>query len=346
MTTHDRGTSPDHPLVPGAQALDALGVSAPNGPPTSSVRFPDGGAWRIEIPSVEGPAPLAALIEEAERLEVPVHRVSQGSGVMMLTDDEITEMISRCAEADIELNLFLGPRGTWDVGGAVRSPSGGSGPRARGHAQLAHAVADARRATSLGVRSLLVADEGVLWGCNQLRERGELPDDVRFKVSVLSAPVNPLAFALYGQLGADSINVPSDLTLEQVAELRSASPIAMDFYLEAPDDVGGFVRLPEAAELVRVGAPIYLKMGIRNAPVLYPVGRHLQATATELARERVRRARLVLDQLEALGDAVPAPSGRPAHHLPRPTRLSPVAQGDSSVVADTHGRHGKETASR
>ena len=73
--------------------------------PTSADRFPDGGAWRIEIPSVEGPEAMAAVLEEADRLEVPVHRVSQGSGVMMLTDAEITEMLrlgeehdtSRCA---------------------------------------------------------------------------------------------------------------------------------------------------------------------------------------------------------------------------------------------------------
>lgn len=54
----------------------------------SAYRFPDGGAYRIEIPSVEGPEALEAIIEEAELLDVPVHRVSQGSEVLMLINAE------------------------------------------------------------------------------------------------------------------------------------------------------------------------------------------------------------------------------------------------------------------
>lgn len=334
-------TNGNHPLetrrtVPGSAVLGSLGVPTPEAPPTSTIRFPDGGAWRMEIPSVEGVAPLAAVVEEAARLAVPVHRVSQGSGVMMLSDNEITEMLGMCAEAAIELCLFLGPRGTWDVGGGVRSSSGGTGPRARGYSQLSHCLADAERAAALGVRNLLVADEGVLWACHQLRSRGQLPSDIRFKVSVLTAGVNPLAYQLLGQLGADSINVPSDLTVAQVAELRSASPVAMDFYLEAPDDLGGFVRLPDAAELIRVGAPIYLKFGLRNAPQIYPVGQHIRGLATDMARERVRRAGLVLEQLRRLGHEVPPASACPAHELPRPERLTPVG---SDAGVSTSNRH-------
>ncbi|HQY31051.1 MAG TPA: hypothetical protein PK691_07180, partial [Thermomicrobiales bacterium] len=44
--------------------------------PSSSKRFPDGGQWRIEIPSVEGPNALRVVYEQADALAVPVHRVS------------------------------------------------------------------------------------------------------------------------------------------------------------------------------------------------------------------------------------------------------------------------------
>jgi hypothetical protein len=60
--------------------------------PTSSKRFPDGAQYRVEIPSVEGPKALATVLTEAESRQVPVHRISQGSGVMLLTDSEIQEM--------------------------------------------------------------------------------------------------------------------------------------------------------------------------------------------------------------------------------------------------------------
>ena len=65
----------------------------------SSARFADGLRYRIEIPSVEGPAALRAVLEEADARSVPVRRVSQGSGVMMLTDAEIAEMARLGASA-------------------------------------------------------------------------------------------------------------------------------------------------------------------------------------------------------------------------------------------------------
>ncbi len=309
--------------LPGEAALRALGlqVTQPR-PATSEQRFPDGGAWRVEVPSVEGPEPLAAVLEEAQRLEVPLHRVSQGSGVMMLTDGEIGEMVAAAAERGVELSLFLGPRGTWDVGAAALSPSGGGGPRARGRDQLGQCLEDCLRAAALGVRNVLVADEGVLWAAHRLRAVGELPGDFRFKVSVLVGPVNPAAFRVWAALGADSINVPSDLSVAQIAELRAAGPAALDLYVEASDEGGGFVRLYDAAELVRVAAPVYLKFGLRNAPAIYPVGRHLRAAAIESGRERVRRARLTLDILERAGGA-PLPMSAPGDpRLPAPPRFA------------------------
>lgn len=252
---------------------------------------------------MEGVEPLRAVLDDAARLEVPVHRVSQGSSVMMLTDAEITDMLGLAGERGVELSLFLGPRGTWDIGAAAQSSSGGAGARARGAEQLEACLEDCRRAADLGVRNVLVADEGVLWAAHRLRVTGELPADLRFKVSVLIGPANPEAFRVMAALGADSINVPSDLTVAQLADIRGVSPAAIDMYIESPDDIGGFVRFYDAPDVIRVAAPVYLKFGLRNAPGIYPVGVHLRDVAIATARERVRRARLTLDLLVRRGGA-------------------------------------------
>jgi hypothetical protein len=277
----------------GAAQLDGISPSAH--------RFPDGGSFRIEIPSVEGPAPLSAVIEEAERLGVVIHRVSQGSGVSMLDDAEIGDMVARCAAADIELCLFLGPRGTWDIGAAAASVGASPSVRVRGADQVRYSLEDAHRAVSLGVRCLLVADEGVLWRLSELRDNGDLPADVTLKMSALAAPSNPASFAVVERLGADSVNIPGDLTVRQIAELRTAGGAAIDFYVESPDNLGGFIRHHEAPAAVLAAAPVYLKFGLRNAPDIYPVGQHLRQVAVDTARERVRRAHLTVELLDRHG---------------------------------------------
>ncbi|WP_226961320.1 MULTISPECIES: hypothetical protein [Streptomyces] len=324
---------------PGDAALAALGFAPPAELPADSSphAFPDGGTWRTEIPSVEGPEALTTVLAEAARLSVPIHRISQGSGVWMLTDAEITEMVDACAEAGTELCLFTGPRGTWDIGAATRTASGGAGLRARGQRAVAGCVEDALRAASLGVRCLLVADEGVLWALHQLRARGELPADTTFKVSALIGPVNPIAVSVHEGLGGDSVNIPSDLTLEHLSEIRRVTRVPLDFYLEAPDDLGGYVRMHEIAELIRRGAPIYLKFGLSKAPGIYPYGAHLRDVTLNSARERVRRGRLALDLLARLGaDQGMSPLGS---RLPGTLRRFPPDRTEHSPTASNKTIH-------
>ena len=93
--------------------------------PDSAKRFPDGAQYRIEIPSTEGPRCLEAVLEEAVRLDVTVHRVSQGSGVFMLTDDELDNTARLAANACVEVSLFARPNAAWNTSAAARAPAGG-----------------------------------------------------------------------------------------------------------------------------------------------------------------------------------------------------------------------------
>lgn len=200
------------------------------------------------------------------------------------------------------------------------------------------------RATELGVKCLLVADEGVLWTLHRARAAGILPADTTLKVSALVGPVNPASFAVHEQLGADSINVPSDLTLAHLTEIRRVSAAPMDMYIEAPDDLGGYVRMYEVAELIRRGAPVYLKFGLAKAPGIYPYGHHLREVALSTAKERVRRGRIGAGPAGAArrrrryGAARFASAGRPAQvrHPVITFRKLSFTQVDTAAHNPTH----------
>ena len=259
--------------------------------PTSGKRFADGAQYRVEIPSVEGPAPFRAVVEAATERDLRVHRISQGSGMLLLTDDEIREMVALGRDRDVEVCLFVGPRAAWDVGIQVTAPSGrvvaGS---LRGADQLAYGVEDVLRGCRLGVRSILVADTGQLWVLGRMKRAGDLPADLEIKVSISLPVTNPATARLLEELGATTLNLPVDLSLAQIAAIRRAVELPLDVYVEGADDFGGPVRYYEIPELVRVAAPVHLKFTVRNAPGLYPSGEHLAGLAVASARERVRRA--------------------------------------------------------
>jgi hypothetical protein len=286
--------------------------------PTSEKRFPDGAQYRVEIPSTEGPRCLQAVLEEADRLGVLVHRVSQGSGVFLHTDEELDEMAQAAAETRVEVSLFTRPNAAWGTSAMARSPAGGAlAPAAHGQEQVVACLDDARRAAEHGFRSVLIADLGVLAVFTALKRAGGLPEDMQAKISVMLPAANPPAARALVNLGASTINLPTDLSLAQIAAIRAAVDCPLDVYVEAPDNLGGFVRLHELPELIRVGAPVYVKFGLRNAPDVYPAGTHLEATTVALSRERVRRARLGLDLLERSGYA-PVTSERGAEGLAVP----------------------------
>ena len=284
----------------------------------SEQRFSDGLRYRVEIPSVEGPRVLEAVLDEAEQRSVPVRRVSQGSGVMMLTDAEIRGLARLGADAGVEVSLFLGPRGAWDPGGQAMVTAAAGGV-ARGSAGIEAAVAEVRRGVALGIRSFLVADLGVLQTLGDLRRAGELPPSLVLKTSVLLPCANPATAATLEALGATTINVSTDLSPSELGELRAACSAPLDVYVEVPDDQGGFVRFYDVPEIVQLAAPVYVKLGLRNAPNIYPSGLHLEELAVKLGRERVRRAELVLrllterapELVEGRGDERPSDLGIP-----------------------------------
>ena len=230
----------------------------------SDARFSDGLRYRIEIPSVEGPAALRAVLAEAEARSVPVRRVSQGSGVMMLTDAEITELAALGAEHGVEGVAFLGPRGAWDIGGQS-SATASVGGVARGQAGIDWCIAEVRRAVRLGIRSVLVADVGVLATLGRMKHDGQLPTTLVLKTSVLLPCANPAtARTLEGSARRRSTSRPIS-SRRRWPNCAQPAP-SPSTCTSGPDDQGGFVpstryrprsrrlaRLPQARPPQRAG---------------------------------------------------------------------------------------------
>lgn len=266
---------------------------------TSAQRFDDGAQYRVEIPSVEGHRAFEAVLEAAGDHGVRIHRISQGSGIMLLTDAEIERMVALGRDHDVEVSLFTGPRASWDVGAQATSSSGRVlGGSLRGADQLVYGIEDVRRGCELGLRSVLVADLGQLWVLASMKHSGELPADLTLKVSVSLPVANPATARVLQDLGASTLNLPVDLHLGHIAAIRQAVSVPVDVYVEGADDFGAPVRHYELPEIVRVAAPVYLKFTVRNAPNLYPSGGHLEQLAVDTARERVRRAAIGLSMLK------------------------------------------------
>lgn len=280
------------------QTLDAL-QSAERARADSTLRFDDGGEYRIEIPSVEGPDAFEAVVDAAGMLGVPLHRVSQGSGISLLTDAELNKYVTIGADHNIEVCLFVGPRAPWNGEAASALVPDGKyfGWRHLTVDTLRAAFDDVERAVDAGIRSVLVSDEGLIRLIAAAKASGDLPADLVVKLSAVLGIANPLGAAVLVDAGGTTVNIAGDASLGAVAAFRHQLDAPLDLYIEGPDNLGGFLRYHDLGEIVRIGAPVHLKFGLRNAPGIYPSGGHLAPAALATARERVRRAAIGLEHL-------------------------------------------------
>ena len=230
--------------------------------PDSKLRFPDGAAFRIENPTVNSAEAVASLLETATKNNITINRITETYGMFRHTRAEMKEYCRLCNEYGCELLMSVGPRATYDTGATVLSPQGVRiSYRLRGMEQVLRGVEDVKRGYDLGVRGFLIYDEGMLWLVANMRKDGALPKDIIFKVSAHLGHCNPCSFKLLESLGAESINPVRDLQIPMIAALRAAVKVPIDVHTDNPPGSGGFIRVYEAPEIVRVAAPVHCKTG-------------------------------------------------------------------------------------
>lgn len=256
--------------------------------PTSEKRFPDGGQYRFEVPGIQGPGSMKALLEQLDEYGIQIHRVTQTKGIMFLTDDEILKMVEFAQRWNVELVLACGPRATNDTSASVKTEEGQRmGYRLRGQEQVVRGIEEIRRGVRLGVRGFLVYDEGLLFVLNEARKKGFIPSDCHFKISAHSGHGNPCSAKVLEMLGANSINPVRDIQLQMLSSMRAAVDIPIDIHTENPKSSGGFIRHYEVPEFIRVASPVYLKTGGSVA------ANHSYDTTEKEAKQRAKQILLV-----------------------------------------------------
>lgn len=282
--------------LPGGDAYDL---------PTSEKRFNDGGQYRFEVPGIQGPKVMKALLEAIDGYGMYLHRVTQTQGIMRLTDDEISQMVEYADQWKVDLMLAIGPRATTDTSASVHTEEGvRMGYRLRGEEQIVRAIEEVKRAAHLGARGFMVYDEGCLFVLNEARKAGEIPADSHFKLSAHAGHGNPASAKLMEMIGANSFNPVRDIQLQMLAALRQAIDIPIDIHTENPKSTGGFIRHYEVPEMIRIAAPIYLKTGGSVAQT------HSWDSTEDDARKRAKQCLLVKRMIdEYYPDAVWSPKG-------------------------------------
>jgi hypothetical protein len=261
--------------------------------PTSEQRFPDGAQFRIEVPTINSAAAMRALLETADRAGIVINRVTETYGIMRHTTTELKEYIAMARDKGVELVLSIGPRAPYDTSATVNTPQGVRiSYRLRGMEQVIRAVEDVKRVVDLGCRRILVYDEGALWVLAEMRRSGDLPADIKFKVSAHCGHGNPASFKVLESLGADSINPVRDLQLPMIAALRRTIKVALDVHTDNPPGSGGFIRTYEAPEIVRLASPVHLKCG--NSVI----GGHGELTSSDEGRRMADQASMVVEALQ------------------------------------------------
>jgi len=269
--------------------------------PSSTKTFPDGTHWRIEIAGVERASTMEAMIDEAKKRNLVIHRAVATVGGSTYCDfAELKAIAQMGREEQIEVVMVVGPRKAWDVGSKEMSTPEGSmqGFRLRGSDNISYWIADMMRNIEAGIRGFLVFDEGVLSIVARMRKEGFIPPETVFKFSVFGGYCSAAGAKLLEAMGVNSINPLSDISLPILASIRKAVNMPLDIYMIIVDSFGGMFRAYEAPEMARVASPCYFKFepGTAEGDIYKPWVS--ESWHQEFIRQKVKIASIVKEIVE------------------------------------------------
>jgi hypothetical protein len=269
--------------------------------PTSAKSFPDGARYRIEIAGVERASTMEAMIDEAQKRNLTIHRCIATVGGSTYCDfQELKDMARMARDEKIEMITTVGHRKGWDAGAKESATPEGcmQGFRLRGSDNVAYHIADIMRSIAAGHRGFLVYDEGVLSILSKMRAQGLIPAETIFKFSVFGGYCSAAGAKVIESMGANSMNPISDVSLPILGGIRKAVDLTLDVYLIVVDSFGGLFRAYEAPEIARVAAPCYFKFepGTSEGDIYKPW--IAESWHDNMIREKVKIASIVMEIMQ------------------------------------------------
>jgi len=247
--------------------------------PDSKKCFTDGANYRLEVSGIETPGILEAVVGEAKKLGIPIHRaIAAVNGSKHWNNHDLQELAKIAAANHVEVIICPGHLAR----GLIENPNNLFTMMNWQNGAEADAYwFEVLRCLRLGFRGFLVWRKSMLKYLAEERTRGHIPRKTIFKISTFDNNANSLDFQLCKDLGADTINSANGLTLKALAAIRQAVDTVMDVHITfwqmalERHRVGDhtfitslaaepYDRIADAPEIARVCSPVYFKFEADN----------------------------------------------------------------------------------
>lgn len=244
--------------------------------PDSGKTFPDGAHYRIEVSGIETAAILGAVIDEAKKQRIPIHRaIATVKGSMFYSDEQLAALAHLAAKEKVEVIICPGDLAHGFFGNPNRNLNWQS------LKEVSAYLREISRCVDIGFRGFLVWTSPMLKVLNAFRRRGKIPQETIFKVSTFANSCNAIDFLAYAKDGANTVNAANGLTLGNLSEIRqvlneknekTAWDVKIDIHITfwqnllkltgrntwtlATED---YNRIEDAPEIARIASPVYFK---------------------------------------------------------------------------------------
>lgn len=238
----------------------------------SSLRFPDGANYRIEVSGIENAEILEAVVDEAKKQEIPIHRaIATVAGSAYYSDEQLRNLARMAAKEKIEVIIC-----PWKLARLVLdNPSRILNGLKFEDEEVGKYISEILRCfhpDNGGFRGFLVWDKDILEMLSGHRERPMLGKNAIFKLSTFANTLNWVNFGSASERGADTINTANGLSLKALARARSRTHTTFDVHITfwqnyfEKNEAGRlelmtkpYDRIEDAPKIARICSPCYFK---------------------------------------------------------------------------------------